>query len=161
MNKNQKITLRRTEVGDLEVLFNYQMDEEYGHMAAFVNENYQNKDVYIEKWTRLLADPTVDTHAILLDNKVVGSVGTWMLEDEPQITYGVGKEFWGKGIVTEALRQFLAFTDRRPLYGRAAADNVASISILKKCGFKKIGDEQHYAHARGKEIDEVVYVLEG
>ena len=158
--ENLSITLRETEVNDLDALFTFQSDEEAGYMAAFVNENWQDKDAYLAKWKRLLADETIKIRTIVVDNKVVGSVLIWQLMGEPQISYGVGKEFWNKGIVTNAVQQFLAIFPDRPLYGRAAFDNVASIKIMTKCGFKKINEEQSYAHARQKEITEVVFVLE-
>jgi ribosomal-protein-alanine N-acetyltransferase len=158
--ENPSITLRETEVADLDALFTFQSDDEAGYMAAFVNENWQDKDAYLAKWNRLLADETIKIRTIVLDNEVVGSVLIWQLMGEPQISYGLGKEFWNKGIVTSALQQFLSIFPDRPLYGRAAFDNAASIKVLTKCGFKKINDEQSYAHARGKEITEVVFVLE-
>lgn len=158
--ESSSIILRETEVNDLDVLFTFQSDEEAGYMAAFVNENWQDKDAYLAKWNRLLTDETIKIRTIVLDNKVVGSVLIWQLMGEPQISYGLGKEFWNKGIVTSALQQFLTIFPDRPLYGRAAFDNIASIKVLTKCGFKKINEEQSYAHARGKEIDEVVFVLE-
>jgi RimJ/RimL family protein N-acetyltransferase len=47
----------------------------------------------------------------------------------------------------------------RPLRGRAAADNGASIRVLEKCGFVVTGHERGFANARGEEIDEVVLTL--
>lgn len=159
--ENPSITLRETVVTDLDALFIFQSDEEAGHMAAFVNENWQDKEAYKAKWKRLLADETIKIRTIVLDNKVVGSVLIWQLMGEPQISYGLGKEFWNRGIVSNALQQFLTIFPDRPLYGRAAFDNIASIKVLTKCGFKKINEEQSYAHARQQEITEVVFVLEG
>jgi RimJ/RimL family protein N-acetyltransferase len=154
------ITLGETEVGDLDALFTFQSDEEAGYMAAFVNENWQDKDAYLAKWNKLLADESIKIRTVLLDDKVIGSVLIWQLMGEPQISYGLGREFWNRGIVTEALQQFLAIFPERPLFGRAAFDNIASIKVMTKCGFKKINEETSYAHARGKEITEVVFVLE-
>jgi ribosomal-protein-alanine N-acetyltransferase len=158
--ENPSITLRATEVNDLDALFNFQSDEEAGYMAAFVNENWQDKDAYLAKWNKLLADETIKIRTVLLDNKVVGSVLIWQLMGEPQISYGLGRAFWNKGVATNALQQFLAIFPDRPLFGRAAFDNIASMKVLAKCGFKKINEEKSYAHARGKEIDEMVFVLE-
>jgi RimJ/RimL family protein N-acetyltransferase len=49
----------------------------------------------------------------------------------------------------------------RPLLARVAADNGASIRVLERCGFRLIGKERSFARARGEEIDEFVYELEG
>lgn len=163
MNGNMKspsVTLRETEVEDLDTFFTFQSDEEAGYMAAFVNENWQDKEVCLAKWRKLLADTNIKIRTILVDNKVAGNISIWMLMDEPQIAYGLGKEFWNRRIVTNALQQFLTIFPERPLFGRAAFDNIASIKVLTKCGFKKINEDMLYAHARGKEIKEIVFVLE-
>jgi ribosomal-protein-alanine N-acetyltransferase len=154
------VVLRKTEPRDFETLFIHQLDEEAAYRAAFVNENWNDKDAYLAKWTRLLTDPTVNSWSIIIDNKVAGSVLTWELNGEPQISYGLGKEYWNRGIVTHALQQFLAITPVRPLFGRVAFDNIASAKVLTKCGFKKINEELSYAHARKKEIVEIVFLLE-
>ena len=36
-------------------------------------------------------------------------------------------------------------------------DNLGSIRVLEKCGFRVIDIEREFAHARGEEIDEAVY----
>ena len=159
--ENRHIVLRKTEANDLEALFIHQLDEEAAYMAAFVHENFQDKDAYLAKWNKLLADPTINIRTIIVDDKVAGSVFTWQLAGDPQISYGLGKEYWNRGIVTKALQQFLALASERPLFGRVAFDNIASAKVMQKCGFKKIDEGLHYAHARKKEIVEIVYLLEG
>ena len=48
---------------------------------------------------------------------------------------------------------------QRPLRGRAAADNAASLRVMEKCGFVRIGHDRGYANARRAEIDEVLLEL--
>ena len=78
---------------------------------------------------------------------------------EPEITYWIGKDFWGKGIATDALKQFLEIEKTRPIYGRVAFDNLGSKRVLEKCGFEQIGTDKGFANARGKEIVEFIYKL--
>jgi RimJ/RimL family protein N-acetyltransferase len=80
--------------------------------------------------------------------------------DKPQVTYWVDREFWGRGIATAALAQFLTLYRVRPVYASAAADNPGSLRVLEKCGFVRQGMEKSFANARGQEIDEVFLVLE-
>jgi ribosomal-protein-alanine N-acetyltransferase len=157
--ENPHVVLKETEPGDLETLFVYQLDEEAAYMAAFINENWNDKDAYLAKWNKLLTDKAVNSKTIFLDNKVVGSVLIWQLRGDLQISYGVGKDYWNRGIATSALQQFLAITPERPLYGRIAFDNIGSFNVLTKCGFKKINEEKSYAYARKKEIVEIVLLL--
>ena len=81
-------------------------------------------------------------------------------EGHPEVSYWLGKEFWGKGIATAALRAFLEIVQERPMYARAASDNVASIRVLEKCGFVISGKGKGFANARGNEVEEYVLILE-
>jgi RimJ/RimL family protein N-acetyltransferase len=77
----------------------------------------------------------------------------------PEITYWLGREYWGKGIATRALGQFLAQVVTRPLYGRAAKDNIASIRVMEKCGFTHTDEDKGFANARGEMVEEVILIL--
>jgi RimJ/RimL family protein N-acetyltransferase len=52
---------------------------------------------------------------------------------EREVTYWIGRSYWGKGIATDALTAFLAVDRSRPLHARVASDNVASRRVLEKC----------------------------
>jgi RimJ/RimL family protein N-acetyltransferase len=78
-----------------------------------------------------------------------------------EVTYWIDRVYWGKGLVTQALKEFLTTVQkRRPIYGRAAKENFGSIRVLEKCGFQHIGEEKGFANARGEEIFEVIMRLE-
>lgn len=167
MKKNQdsdskmrlKIELRDTEKSDLEVLFRFQTDAEANFLAAFTSEEPSDKIAYIEKWTTLLADESLNNKTILFDGEIAGSISKFTFEGEPEITYWIEKAFWGKGIATQALKQFLEIEKTRPIYGRVAFDNFGSQRVLEKCGFEKIGTDRGFANARGEEIEEIIYEL--
>lgn len=91
------ITLRTTELSDLAVFFQYQLDEEAGYMAAFMPKNHTDKEAYIEKWTRLIADPTISIRTILYQDNIVGVVSKFMMHGDAEITYWIDKPFWGAG----------------------------------------------------------------
>jgi RimJ/RimL family protein N-acetyltransferase len=78
-----------------------------------------------------------------------------------QRTTLLGKRYWGKGLATRALSEFLAHTNpTRPIYARAAKDNIGSLRVLEKCGFRIIGEDRDFANARGKEIEEFLLQLD-
>ncbi len=80
---------------------------------------------------------------------------------ERELTYWIGRSYWGKGIATSALNAFLTVDRSRPLHARVASDNVASRRVLEKCGFRVVATERGFAEARSAEIEEVVLRLEG
>ncbi|MDQ1859077.1 GNAT family N-acetyltransferase [Chryseobacterium sp. WLY505] len=154
------IKLRPTVVEDLETLFQFQLDDEANHLAAFTSKDSANKEAYIAKFTKLLADPTVNNQTIIAGTVTVGSIARFIMEGDAEITYWIDKNFWGKGIATNALKDFLTLETARPIFGRVAFDNLGSQKVLEKCGFVKIGTDKGFANARQKEIEEFIYRLD-
>jgi RimJ/RimL family protein N-acetyltransferase len=155
------VTLRDVLETDLDVFFAQQRDPEANRMAAFTAEDPADHDAFLAKWRRILADPNIRQQTILAGGRIAGHVMKYELFGEPEITYWLGRDFWGRGIATSALTQFLLLERERPMYGRAAADNLASIRVMQKCGFQIIGRDKSYANARGAEIAEIVLRLAG
>ena len=128
-------------------------------MAAFTTRDPSDKNAFAAHWTRILADDTVTIKTILIDGRVAGHIAQFERFGEPEVTYWIGKEYWGKGVATEALSEFLRDVKMRPLYARAAKDNFASIRVLEKCGFTICDCETGFANARGEEIEEAILKL--
>ena len=78
---------------------------------------------------------------------------------EPEVSYWLGREHWGRGVATRALSAFLAVETSRPLHALAAKDNAGSIRVLEKCGFGIVGEQRGFAEARGEEIAEFRFEL--
>lgn len=154
-----KIELKRTEIVDLDNLFQFQLNEEANYLAAFTPTDPTNKAAYLTKYTKLLSDPTVNNQTILVDNTIVGSVAKFVIEGEAEITYWIDRKFWGQGIVTTALKKFLTIETIRPIFGRVAFDNFGSQKVLEKRGFVKIGKDKGFANARQTEIEKFIYKL--
>lgn len=144
---------------DLETLFLFQLDKEANQLAAFTSKNPSDKNAYINKWTRLLSDEKINVRTILLNREIVGSIAKFEMNGNAEITYWIGKEFWGKGIASSALKRFLEIEKARPIYGRVAFDNLGSKKVLENCGFSEIGIEKGFANAREKDIEEIIFEL--
>jgi RimJ/RimL family protein N-acetyltransferase len=82
------------------------------------------------------------------------------MDDKPEVTYRVDRTHWGKGIASAALRLLLAETAERPLYARAASDNVGSLRVLEKAGFRRVGVNRDFAPGRGEENEETILRLD-
>ena len=111
-------------------------------------------------WYSILADETCIPQTIVFNGHVAGSVSSYEDEGKPEVTYWLGKDYWGKGIATWALTAFLAHHNKtRPIYARVAKDNLGSRRVLEKCGFAIIGESSGFANARGREIEEFLLEL--
>lgn len=154
------VTLRATRAGDRDELFRIQLDPEANRMAAFTARDPADRAAYDAHVARFSAREDYDPRTIRCDGHIVGSVARWIDADSgmPEITYWIDREHWGRGIATRALRLFLD-TQPRPIRARAAADNAASVAVLRKLGFVEVGRDRDYANARGEEIEEIEFVL--
>ena len=129
-------------------------------MAAFTAKDPTNQAAFTAHWQRILTDETVIIKTITCAGQVAGSVSSYEEEGKPEVTYWLGKEYWGKGIATWALQAFLAHTNKRlPIYARVATDNLGSRRVLEKCGFTVINESTGFANARGQEIEELLLEL--
>jgi RimJ/RimL family protein N-acetyltransferase len=153
------IKLRKTISADLEQLFLFQLDEEACYQAAFMSKDHADKTAYLEKYNRILNDPDKNTQTIMVGETIVGSVSKFVMEGDAEITYWIDKKYWGQGIATKALIEFLKTETTRPIFGRVAFDNLGSQRVLEKCGFVKIGTDRGFANARQAEIEEFVFKL--
>lgn len=158
-NNKIEIILRRTEISDLDKLFQIQLDKDENDSAHKVKK-LTDKTTYFTKCNKLLNDSTVNYQTITIDNIVVGSIAKFVRNREPEVTYIIDRKLWGQGIATKSLKQFLNNETTRPIYGRTAFDNFGSQKVLEKCGFTKIGTGKYFANDRQLEIDEFIYSLD-
>ena len=85
-------------------------------------------------------------------------IGIISIKDHNQDTLGywIGKAFWGKGLMSEAVsalvEEHFDNPQAAPLFSGYAEDNVASWRIQEKTGFSKIGEELTHFVARGVKV---------
>ncbi len=154
------IALRDVLEADVAIFFEQQLDPEANSMAAFTAENPADEAAFHVRWNRILKDDTNTTRTILMDGQVAGHVASFEREGDLEVTYWLGKAYWGQGIATRALTLFLDEMSQRPVYARAAKDHRASLRVLEKCGFTICGEDSGYASARGTEVEEFVLRLD-
>jgi RimJ/RimL family protein N-acetyltransferase len=141
--------LRNVAESDLDVLFEHQREPEANEMAIFPARDRESFDAH---WRRILADDSVIKKTIVVDGQVAGNIGCWLQDGRRLVGYWVGKDFWGKGLATRALREFVGEIETRPLHAWVASSNVGSIRVLEKCGFVRVG-------SRTTDVEELLYEL--
>jgi RimJ/RimL family protein N-acetyltransferase len=153
--------LRDVVQDDILIFYEHQLDLEANHMAAFTAKDPTNWHTFAAHWNRILVDPTVLMKTIAFNEQVVGHVLSYEQEGKPEVSYWIGKAYWGQGLATEALSNFLTHVNKtRPIYARVARDNRGSLRVLEKCGFTIIGAAVGFANARGEETEELVLELQ-
>ncbi|NEA87365.1 GNAT family N-acetyltransferase [Streptomyces sp. SID7958] len=153
------VSLRPVHDSDLPVFFRQMNDPESLHRAAFTPEDPADREAFEAHWARIRASEQVVARTVLGDGDVLGSAAVYGEPGQREVTYWIDRAYWGKGIATAALRALLAEVDERPLLARVAADNAASLRVLRTCGFEVSARAAGYAPARGAEIEELVLTL--
>lgn len=129
------IELRPVTDADIPTLWEQQADQDANDRAGVPSRSPDN---FAEHWARLMSDPNVDKQVILADGEIAGQLVRWTTPIEHPVGYWLGRAFWGKGIATEALQQFIQIVTVRPLTAYVASTNPASVRVLEKCGFTHV-----------------------
>jgi [ribosomal protein S5]-alanine N-acetyltransferase len=155
-----QVILRDMTEADLDVLSDIQDDDIAHHMAAFTTPAGGERDTYVAKWRKILAQDEITKTVIVVDDEIVGSVGSFVVDGDTEVTYWIRRDLWGRGIASAALAELLREVTVRPLFAGAAADNAGSAKVLLRNGFTRVGEETSYAQARAAEITEYIYRLD-
>ncbi|MDO6618002.1 MULTISPECIES: GNAT family N-acetyltransferase [unclassified Shewanella] len=127
------LQLRNVLATDLEHLYQFQADPQANEMADFPA---RDRNAFFEHWqSNILSHADITAKAIIVDNDIVGSVVLWQSEQQWLLGYWLGRDYWGQGIGTNALRVFLAEQTQRPIFAEVTQDNLGSIKVLISNGF--------------------------
>jgi len=119
-------------------------------------------------WLRIVADQDPETSfAIGDDDGVIGGIGLELKKDVyrvgGEIGYWLGKQFWGRGIVTAAVRAvtdyaFETFGLSR-IYAGVYESNPASVRVLQKAGYTFEGRLRRAVIKNGRIMDLMLYAI--
>lgn len=105
--------------------------------------------------------------AVTVDGKVVGSIGIFRQGNihrrTAELGYYIAEEYWGRGIMTNAVKQICKYvfekSDIIRIYAEPFAYNTASCRVLEKAGFQYEGTLRNNAVKNGKILDMKMYSL--
>ena len=133
-----RVRIRPVEDGDLPIFLAHQDDPVAAAMAAFPT---RAPEVFFAHWAKIRADPINYTRTIVADDEVVGDIVSWLDAGGREVGYWIGREHWGKGYATAALRLMLEEIEDRPITAHIVPDNIGSQRVVEKCGFVRVGEE--------------------
>jgi len=115
----------------------------------------------------MLAADENDTFAfaITINGKVIGSIGAFRQTNihnkTAELGYYLAEEYWGKGIMTEAVKQLCDYvfshTNIIRIYAEPFAYNIGSCRVLEKAGFQYEGTLRSNAFKNGNVLDMKMY----
>jgi RimJ/RimL family protein N-acetyltransferase len=150
------VSLRDVSAADLPLLFEHQADTDAARLAAFKPRDFE---AFMAHWTKILSDPSLYAKAIVFGNTVVGNIGVFGQPALREVGYWIGREHWGRGVATAALKELLSLCAERPLYAHVAKHNTASIRVLEKCGFRLLAEDPEFSTRDGNPVQGLVYCI--
>jgi RimJ/RimL family protein N-acetyltransferase len=155
------VGLRKVADEDLDALFVMMRDPVAVRMAAFTPPDPDDRAAFDDRVARHRRSPEIRERAVTVDGGLVGSIASFVMDGDTEITYWIERAWWGRGVAGRALSQFLReVTVERPLFARAASDNAGSLAVLRKAGFRETGRGVAFAAGRNGEIEETILRLE-
>ncbi len=114
-----------------------------------------------------LQDNPVHIFAIEVHKQAVGGIGihpqTDIYRKNAELGYWLAEDYWGKGIVTKAIKEINEFAfktyDINRVFARPFSSNVASQRVLEKAGFILEGRFEKTIFKNGEYLDELIYAL--
>ena len=114
-----------------------------------------------------MADRPETKFAIVVDGQAAGSIGFFPRTDVERISaeigYFLGAEFWGRGIMSEAVRAVAEYAlethQLQRIYALPYAGNAASCRVLEKAGFTREGLMRRAVIKDGKVMDQYIYAM--
>ncbi|MFC0518195.1 GNAT family N-acetyltransferase [Mucilaginibacter angelicae] len=121
-----------------------------------------------ERWVLAHQSKAVITNfAIVINDSAVGAIdfkqGDDIYRKNATLGYWLGEEYWGKGIITEAVKLFIPYAFQNFNITRIQAtvngNNQASMRVLEKAGFTKEGIMRDAIIKGGEVMDEHLYAI--
>jgi RimJ/RimL family protein N-acetyltransferase len=115
--------------------------------------------------SRVLDSNSTTVFAISNEKEAIGSIGLMRGVDVHRYTaelgYWLGEPFWGKGIMTHAVKSITAYAIHdlklKRVFAEPFAGNSASARVLEKAGFQCEGLMRSNVYKDGKVLDQFLY----
>lgn len=167
--ETERLILNRPTENDLgDLILHLNSDNVFSENTLNIPFPYQNENA--EFWIHELVNKGFEekknfTFAIREKEnpKLIGAIGIHLdkLHLKAEIGYWIGKEFWNKGFVTEAVREIIrfGFQDLRlnKIYATHFPHNPASGKIMQNCGMKLEATLKQEYFKNGKPLDVLKY----
>lgn len=122
---------------------------------------------YVNDCIEHKSDERQITKAIVVDGKAVGSIGVFAKDDvyekSAELGYWLAEDFWGQGIMTEAVKMICAEAFDRldivRIFAEPFEHNQGSRRVLEKSGFTYEGMMRNGVYKNGRVLSYCMYSL--
>jgi RimJ/RimL family protein N-acetyltransferase len=166
--QSERLILRAWRPSDAEAMFELFNNWEVVRWLSLPPWPYVIDDArsYIDGAIHRSSEDAEESYAVTLQAEVVGAIGVRLRPPShlqraagPNFGYWIGRPYWGRGYMTEAVRALAgAVFGRGPhdaIFSGAFTDNAASLRVQEKTGFVRDGDTMLHARPRGSDFPHI------
>jgi ribosomal-protein-alanine N-acetyltransferase len=167
--ETDRLILRRLNRHDAKDMFAYTSDPEISRFTTWnAHQSLDDALRFIEFNLNKQREKQEHEWAIVhkRQRRMIGTCGyVWWKPQHhlAEIAYAISREYWGQGLMTEALHATLRFGFERMELNRVEArcmtDNIASERVMQKVGMKYEGTLREQLYAKGKFHDLKLYAI--
>jgi ribosomal-protein-alanine N-acetyltransferase len=164
----ERLILRKLTLDDAKDLFEFASDPEVAkyvswephrsiedsiNLIKFTHERYEKREGII--WGIVYRE----------NNKVIGTcdISPAIKHFRAEIAYAISRDYWGKGLMTEAVKEAIKFGFEKMNLNRIQAmcipENIGSYRVMEKVGMKYEGLIREYLYIKGKFQDLKLYSI--
>lgn len=165
----ERLLLRPVQIEDKESILKYHSDSEANKYQGWIPKTIEDVEVFIGKLASIPNQPGTWFQQAVLEKEtqlLIGDIGIHFTGEEnlqAELGYTISKEKQGLGYATEAISKVIDFLffelKKHRITASADPENIPSIKVLEKLGFRK---EAHFVESYyqdGKWLDDVLYAL--
>ena len=158
--ETERLVLKKLNTAGKEQLVSLLGNLKISRTLSNVPYPYTSNDA--DKWLEVVGSQEFNLNTFLNED-LIGGVGLSLDEDDGlyELGYWLGADYWGRGYATESVRGLLDHAklalQSQILKANVYKKNKASANILKKIGFKKVGEGKVFSLSRQENIASVHY----
>jgi RimJ/RimL family protein N-acetyltransferase len=163
----ENITLRPWELSDLSNLISYANNPNIAQNLTNAFPYPYTPEAGLKFIAMTQSHSPLHIFAICLNNQAIGGIGVHPQQDIHEkcieLGYWLAEPFWGKGIMSDVVKQMIAYAfknfDVKRLYARPFSSNIGSQKVLEKCGFTHEATLKKSIFKNGVYLDELIYSI--
>lgn len=162
-----RLVIRAARMSDSQDIYEYSRDPEVArHVMWDAHRSIHQTRAYVRFLIKQYRNCSPSTFVIALKDtgKVIGTIGfMWVQPDNraAEVGYSLSREYWNRGIMSEALRAVLIFGFKKLNLNRIEAqhecDNPASGRVMQKVGMRYEGTLRERIYNKGRYVDVSLY----
>lgn len=167
--KTKRLIIRPISLIDKSEILDYRSDKEINKYQGWIPETIDDVVTFIGKIAIKINEPETWFQFVIIEKetqKIIGDLGIHFFDKEnKQVEIGItlNKAFQNKGYATESIKKVIEYLfkdlKKHRIITSVDPDNINSIRLVARIGFRKEGYFVESLFIHGKWVDDLIYAM--